>query len=67
MGNSVSDNLIESFKEMLKIEKSMEATYELLIQMVKNKEIKAILRGIRDDERKHEANVNEILAILGRG
>ncbi|NOZ80583.1 MAG: hypothetical protein GXP63_02825 [DPANN group archaeon] len=58
------ETIKQAFEEMFEIEASMYDSYDMLIGAIKNKKIKLILERIRDDEKKHESNVSEILKIL---
>ena len=64
MDNPVIGTLIESFKEMLEIETSMDETYQKLIQSIEDPQITEVLRWIQGDEKKHASNVQKILNIL---
>lgn len=58
------EDIKKSFEEMRDIESRMYDSYIKLMDCTENKEIKEILERIKNDEKKHENNVTEILKII---
>lgn len=56
--------IIEAFKEMYDIEKSMDESYSNILKSIKNKELASIIKSIQIDEINHEKNVKRILEII---
>ena len=58
------DAIKDLLDEMLKAESSMYDLYTDLLQSITNEEINSVLHRIRDDEKRHEANVKSAIDLL---